>query len=113
MPANFTAAQWTRSDERLLVDYLHGHRAASGDRGNFKMATFQAAATVVEAKCMIGGLKTAKACQNKWAVVCPHLLFLFLFSQPFIALSCVSCHSGYHQPHGLELVQQKGWKHPA
>jgi hypothetical protein len=67
MPA---AAQWTLSDEKHLVEYLHEHRAASGDGANFKIPTFQAAAAVVEASRTIGGPKTAKACQNKWAAVC-------------------------------------------
>ncbi|KAH9172560.1 hypothetical protein EDB89DRAFT_1964914, partial [Lactarius sanguifluus] len=69
MPATPTTTQWTLSDEKLLVGFLHEHRAASGDGGNFKMATFQAAAAIVEAKRTIGGPKTMKACQNKWAAL--------------------------------------------
>jgi hypothetical protein len=78
MPANPTATQWTLSDEKLLVSFLHEHCAASGDGGNFKMTTFQSAAAVLEAEHTTGGLKTVKACQNKWALVC--LFYLILIS---------------------------------
>ena len=104
MPASPTAAQWTLSNEKLLVDFLHEHRAASGDGGNFKTATFQAAASVVEAKQTIGGPKTKKACQNKWAAVCPLPFISRIISKDIIASSCVPCHSGHYQPHQVELV---------
>ena len=64
MPINLTAAQWVVTDEVLLVTFLQEHRAASGDGGNFKMATFQAAVTILKARHTTGGLKTAKTCQN-------------------------------------------------
>src|ERR1700677_94555 len=87
MPANLTAAQWmswTSSDEQVLVNFLHDHRAASGDGANFKMATFQAAAAILEAGCTTGGPKTAKACQNKWASVC----LLYFISKSFLTMFC-------------------------
>ena len=39
--ASAIAAQWTLSDEKLLVSFLDGHSSASGDGGNFKIASFQ------------------------------------------------------------------------
>ena len=81
MPGIATAAHWTLSDEKLLVNFLHEHRSASGDGGNFKMASFQAAAAILEAARTTGGPKTAKTCQNKWIAVCSFSLTLVLFSQ--------------------------------
>ena len=93
MLANLTSTQWTLSDEKLLVTFLHEHQAASGDGGNFKTATFQAAAVVLEAECTSGGLKTVKACQNKWASVGLLCFIWDQFSQFFclVFYSNVTC----------------------
>ena len=102
--ASAIAAQWTLSDEKLLVSFLDGHSSASGDGGNFKIASFQVAAVILEAAWTTGGPKTAKTCQNKWVVVCPlHLTFSSILIA-FIAMLCVPCHPGHHQPHWMELV---------
>jgi hypothetical protein len=83
MPANPTITKWTLSDEKLLVSFLHEHCAASGDGGNFKMATFQSAAAVLKAEHM-SGPKTAKACQNKWVSVCSFYLIPLSFLTTFL-----------------------------
>lgn len=63
------AASWTAQDETRLLDFLIMHAASAGDGGNFKRATFTAAAVYVNEKRVRGGPKTAKSCQNKWTVV--------------------------------------------
>ena len=106
--ANLTAAQWAVSDGVLLVTFLQEHHAALGDGGNFKMATFQAAVTILKVRNATGGLKTAKACQNKWASVCIYFpIILIVFSDSFVAVTHFLGHSSHLQPHRMELVQQK------
>ncbi|KAN0141121.1 hypothetical protein V8E53_000877 [Lactarius tabidus] len=103
MPANPTATQWTLSDEKLLVSFLHEHRAASGDGGNFKMTTFQSAAAVLEAERTTGGLKTAKACQNKWASQ----------RRVFRAIQAIISHTGWNwcneNSANIQLDQASAW----
>ena len=38
-------------NEKLLVSFLHEHFSASEDESNFKMATFQAAVTILKSTC--------------------------------------------------------------
>jgi hypothetical protein len=63
-------ATWTPADETAFIEFLHEHKAAAGDGGNFKATTYEAAAAVLEAKRTKGGPKTAKSCSNKWNSVC-------------------------------------------
>jgi hypothetical protein len=59
-----THASWTQADETL--EFLQDHSAESGDRLNFKGATWTAAAIRLGALHTKGGVKTPLACKNKW-----------------------------------------------
>ncbi|KAL1944222.1 hypothetical protein VTO73DRAFT_3407 [Trametes versicolor] len=59
-------AKWTLEDEKAFVGYLADHVAEQGD-GNYKMSTFNSAATFLEERRTAGGPKTGTACKNKWA----------------------------------------------
>jgi hypothetical protein len=69
-------AMWTTEDETTLLEFLFQHRASAGDGSSFKMTTFHGAVPVLEATRTKGGPKTAKSCQNKWAMVCRLLFYL-------------------------------------
>ena len=79
MPASAPTAQWTLSNEKHLVSYLHEHDSL--ETGNFKMATFQAAATVLKVAHTTGGPKTTKTCQTSGLLYVPCILLLVIFSQ--------------------------------
>jgi hypothetical protein len=68
-PATVPHAFWTQDDEDQLIDFLLDHRAAAGDRGNFKEVTFQALSALLTPLVTKGGPKTVRACQNKWNAV--------------------------------------------
>jgi len=72
-------AQWNESETSALLDYLVVHQAESGDAGNFKMATYNAAATAIAPLLNKGPKKTGKMCKNKWVMVC-HREFVALFT---------------------------------
>jgi hypothetical protein len=63
------AAQWTTSEEELLLDELLDHASQGADGSTFKMPVFNAVALVVDAKRTKGGVKDGKACQNKYSAV--------------------------------------------
>ncbi|KAJ7461180.1 hypothetical protein FB451DRAFT_1562992 [Mycena latifolia] len=58
-------AQWTFSDEDVLLVHLDKNKA-SADGAGFKMTIFNAAVTPVNKNLTRGGLKTAKSCQGKF-----------------------------------------------
>lgn len=62
-------AAWTESDTKRLVSELRQRKAQSGDGGNFKKATFEEVAAILEVQRTVGGPKTWKACSNKWGAV--------------------------------------------
>ncbi|KAF8958637.1 hypothetical protein BDZ97DRAFT_1616590, partial [Flammula alnicola] len=62
-------AIWTTADETTLIEFLFQHRASAGDGSSFKMTTFHGVVSVLEATRTKGGPKTAKSCQNKWAML--------------------------------------------
>ncbi len=95
------AAFWTKEDETHLLNFLFDHLASGGDGANFKMATFTLASVEMEKFRTKGGPKTAKACQNKWSVVCSHPFLFFhalILSQLrhiFRAIQAIKDHTGW------------------
>jgi hypothetical protein len=62
-------AHWNKQEVTGLVDYLHDHRAAAGDGGNFKQSTFNAAAAHLAPLLTLGAKKTGAMCKTKWMTV--------------------------------------------
>jgi hypothetical protein len=60
---------WNDTETTHLVDYLWQHRAQAGDGGNFKTATFHAAAQHIAEFRTLGPVKTVKHLQSKWSTV--------------------------------------------
>lgn len=67
-----TRSIWVTSDETRLIVFLQEHISEAGDGGNFKKATWTAAAAHMAATTTKGGTKNHLACKNKWARVCTH-----------------------------------------
>lgn len=79
-------AVWTPGDEDKLLDFLLEHRAAAGDGGNFKEATFQGISGLLTPLVTKGGPKTVRACQNKWNSVRYHIPIIQLCVDSFLKL---------------------------
>ena len=62
-------AVWSAEETIALVDYLYQHRSQAGNRGNFKTATFTAAAEAISPLLKHGPEKTEKNCRRKWSSV--------------------------------------------
>ena len=60
-------AVWSAEETIALVDYLY--RSQAGNRGNFKTATFTAAAEAISPLLKYGPEKTEKNCRRKWSSV--------------------------------------------
>ncbi|KIN94545.1 hypothetical protein M404DRAFT_167969, partial [Pisolithus tinctorius Marx 270] len=57
---------WNHEETAALVRFLHDNRHEAGDNGNFKMATYQAAALHIANYCTDGPPKNYQAVRNKW-----------------------------------------------
>jgi hypothetical protein len=75
-----SAASWTTQDKLDLLNFLAEHASAAGDGGNFKSTTFQAATAVLNQNPVKGGVKTWKACSNKYSAV-SFVVYLQIFGQ--------------------------------
>jgi hypothetical protein len=64
------SASWDEGDEEILLEFLETSLPSAGDRVNFKQATWNAAAEHMIPFNTRGGVKTAKACKNKFSRVC-------------------------------------------
>ena len=62
-------AHWESLEEKALVNFLFENRSESGDAGNFKLKTFQAALPIIAPFYVCGAPKTVKTVQNKWSAV--------------------------------------------
>lgn len=65
-------AYWNEDEIRNLIDYLYQQRSAVGEGGNFRMATYNAAAEHISSYHSQGPRKTGKMCKTKWVSVCYH-----------------------------------------
>jgi hypothetical protein len=66
------SASWDEGDEEVLIEFLEGSLAVAGDGVNFKQTTWNALAEHMIPFTTRGGVKTAKACKNKFSRVCLH-----------------------------------------
>ncbi|KAG6882130.1 hypothetical protein C0992_012657, partial [Termitomyces sp. T32_za158] len=64
--ASVSKASWDLADEKKLIEFFFEHRASAGDGGSFRRSFFQEISNILTSLCIKGGLKTVKACQNKW-----------------------------------------------
>lgn len=62
-------AVWTAEEIDALVNYLVANHAEAGDGGNFKTATFTAAAREILPLLRVGPPKTERMCKTKWSSV--------------------------------------------
>ena len=62
-------AVWNETETSALIDYLVQHKAEAGDGGNFKDATYNAAAEHITSLKTTGPAKSGKMCKTKWAAV--------------------------------------------
>lgn len=67
--ATVEPCSWTTEDETCFLDALFEIKAEAGDGMSFKMTSFNAVALLVDKGRVKGGVKTGKACQNKWTTV--------------------------------------------
>jgi hypothetical protein len=75
--ADNTKAHWQDAEVDVLLQHLIENRAASGDGGNFTMATFNNAAAAINADGAIqriGPPKMGKMVKTKWTSVCDFTL---------------------------------------
>ena len=69
-PARKEKSCWTEQDESILIKYLLDCRAEASDGANFKSLTWNGAAKQLqEHGSKKGGVKTARACRDKWGRV--------------------------------------------
>jgi len=61
------SANWDEGDEEVLIEFLKGSLGAAGDGANFKLTIWTAAAEHMVPFTTEGGVKTAKACKNKFS----------------------------------------------
>jgi hypothetical protein len=74
-------AKWTPAEVTALVDYLHEHCAERAEAGNFKDATYNAAATALRPLYNNNGaIKTGKMVAYKWGMVGTDLMFSFAYT---------------------------------
>jgi hypothetical protein len=64
------SASWDEGDEEILLEFLETSLPSAGDGVNFKQATWNATAEHMIPFNTRGGVKTAKACKNKFSRVC-------------------------------------------
>ena len=62
-------ARWSLDNEKELVKFLVGKKAAAGDGGNFKKVTFREAADHLAGLPYKGPKKNEDSCKNKWTRV--------------------------------------------
>ncbi|KAG2145912.1 hypothetical protein DEU56DRAFT_731938, partial [Suillus clintonianus] len=58
---------WSTADELRLLDYVTTHKAKGGDGLNFDKTFWTQAASDVAHTTTSSAVKTAEACQQKWA----------------------------------------------
>ena len=59
-------AFWNAKEVKVLVHYLHIHRTKASNGGNFKTATFNAAAEHLAPLWTVGATKVGQSVKNKW-----------------------------------------------
>ncbi|KAJ7574221.1 hypothetical protein C8J56DRAFT_1173005 [Mycena floridula] len=59
-------ASWTKEETHRLLALLEGHKAAAGDGGNFKRASYSAVAVEIEKMRTSGGPKLWTTCRDKF-----------------------------------------------
>jgi hypothetical protein len=98
-----SVAYWNDQEVTALVDYLVEYRAEAGDGGNFKSATFNAAANHIAHLLSQGPVKTGKMCKTKWNSVCIfQSIFALSFTkaiqlrQTYTAIETYRNQSGFH-----------------
>ena len=57
---------WSTEETDTFIDYLVAHHSEAGNGGNFKTATFTAAAQDISPLLKFGPPKTEKMCKTKW-----------------------------------------------
>jgi len=62
-------ATWTDAQESALLAFLLEHKAEAGDGANFKTATWNEAAAMLEKMPYTGKSKTGTSCKTKWSKV--------------------------------------------
>jgi hypothetical protein len=78
--AQAAKAVWSAEETTALIDYLYEHRPQAGNGGNFKTASFTAAAEAISPLLKYGPEKTGKICRRKWSSVSG---FLCAFCSPY------------------------------
>ena len=71
------SAHWNEDKINALLAYLLEHKSEIGDRGMFKMGTFNAAANSITSHYTLGPVKTGDMCKRKWRSVYTSYLFIF------------------------------------
>ena len=76
-PTRGPTAQWNEEETKALLTYLLEHKSEIGDRGMFKMGTYNAAATEIAMHHSSGPTKTGKMGKTKWRAVINPLIISF------------------------------------
>jgi hypothetical protein len=82
-------AVWSADETVALVDYLYEHRSQAGNGGNFKTATFTAAAEAISPLLKYGLEKTEKICRRKRSSVSDFYVLSVLITDAYIQIKYI------------------------
>ena len=82
-------AVWSREETTALIDYLYEHRSQVGSGGNFKAATFDAAAEAISPLLKDGPTKTGRMCKTKWSSVSDFHVLSVLATDTYIQIKYI------------------------
>ena len=82
-------AVWSAEETIALIDYLYEYRSQACDGGNFKSATFTAAAEAISPLLKYGPEKTEKICRRKWSSVSDFYMLSVLANDVYIQIKYI------------------------
>lgn len=82
-------AVWSAEETIALIDYLYQRRSQADNGGNFKSATFTAAAEAISPLLKYGPEKTEKICRRKWSSVSDFYMLSVLANDAYMQIKYI------------------------
>jgi hypothetical protein len=80
---------WSLEETNAFIDYLHESRSQVDDSGNFKTATFTAAAEAIFPLRKNGPRKTRQMCRERWSSVSDSYVLSVFATHSYIQLKSI------------------------